>query len=479
VWQYLSFKRLVIAIFVLCALPEGIFLAVATPLAQVSDETSHVARELGLLHGAVVPVRKFEINPESGLPRLHSGVKVNLGILITSFGKFSNIDGRPVVTQDDYIALRNEPPNNTRIYANIPNTGLCFPVPYIPAAAGFAVSRLFSLNPFLTLMAGRFFMLAAFIMLGCIALSIAGYGEGVLLTVLLVPMTLSLAASLSQDGILIGLTSVAAAAFTRNPNLYPKLYLLGVISIALVIMDKAPYLPLLGLAWLPFSAPQFWRRFKITLIAAIPIAIWIIILALFVIAPFDREPYHPYPFYKGDHNVLFYATNPAINLHIILSPASRLITMPLQFLGFDHGLLIHELIGVLGRESLFFSEPYYLAWKISFFVALLGLFAVRLRPSGESGKSLLNACFVLLLLAVTTWAIIVSQYLNWDWVGEAEIGGPQGRYFSLLLPFLILAVPSLGPSRLRNIWSVIPVTLLGLFDLGYFPLKIMAFFYLH
>ena len=75
----------------------------------------------------------------------------------------------------------------------------------------------------------RLCMLAAFLVLGGVALYVAAYGEALLFCVLLMPMTLSLAGSLNQDGILIGLACLSAAAMTRDFAIAWKFRLLAIL----------------------------------------------------------------------------------------------------------------------------------------------------------------------------------------------------------------------------------------------------------
>jgi len=45
------------AIFLVCALPTGLCLALLTPIGQVADEPAHIARAAGLLHGQIMGQR--------------------------------------------------------------------------------------------------------------------------------------------------------------------------------------------------------------------------------------------------------------------------------------------------------------------------------------------------------------------------------------------------------------------------------------
>ncbi len=57
-WPACMGKSAAIILFVLCALPVCMMTALITPPGQSPDEIPHTARALGLLHGAILGVRK-------------------------------------------------------------------------------------------------------------------------------------------------------------------------------------------------------------------------------------------------------------------------------------------------------------------------------------------------------------------------------------------------------------------------------------
>jgi hypothetical protein len=87
---------------------------------------------------------------------------------------------------------------------------------------------------------------------------------------------------------------------------------------------------------------------------------------------------------------------------------------------------------------------------------------------------------VLCGLVACYYLIQISFYLSWSNVGDDIIEGFQGRYLILLLPFLLFAIPAL-PFRLRlpPLFPALPTIAMGLFDLGYIPIKLVWTYYLH
>jgi hypothetical protein len=463
-------KRQLIALYILCALPLGMFLALAIPVGQAPDEPAHMARAEGLLHGAILAVRKG---------RDVTGVMVDAGLFRVSFGVVSQSGGRPLTTLADYDAVRNQHSDHRMTFAYISNTGPYFPAAYLPATLGLALGLALHLSPFVTMIMARLCMLAACLLLGSLALGLAAYGEALLCCLLLLPMTVSLAGSLNQDGVLISLACLSAAAMTRDWRQW-KLRLAALLPLVLVLGSKPPYAPLLALALLPLGAPGLARRVRDLLLAANPVLIWIALISAFVIVPFGKPPYHPGPLFAGDQHVLLTDSDAHANLHILLAKPLRLLNMPLWLVTGPRGkLLVEEMIGILGWLNLFFPQRFYAAWAIALAAALLGLVFAQRSAGVSAPRPMLQFVYVCLLLLVSAWAIAIAQYLDWTLVGATAIDGVQGRYFIVLLPFLLLGVPWVGRlGRIPAIVPALPAIALGIYDLGYVPLKVIAFYYM-
>jgi uncharacterized membrane protein len=471
VLQFLSAKQRLVALYALCAVPLGMFFAMATPLGQVPDEPAHMARAEGLLHGAILAVRKSAAT---------TGVEVDAGLFQVAFGKVTEINGHSVETLADYDTLRNQPASHLPIFASIPNTGTYFPAAYLPATFGLALGLALKLSPFNTMVLARLCMLAASLLLSGLALTIASYGEALLLCILLMPMTLSLMGSLNQDGVLIGMACLSAAAMTRDFS-HGKFRWLGLLPLVLILGSKPPYLPLLGLALLPLSTRGILQRARDMVLAAAPVLVWVALVSALVVVPFGNPPYHPGPLFAGNHNITLQQTDAHANLHILLAQPIRFFSLPFQAVTGEPGIqLLHQMIGILGWLSLSFPARFYTAWTAALLIAALGLvFAARPERS-SAPNALAQLLYVVLLLILSIWLIAISLYVTWTLVGHASVTGIQGRYFLVLLPFLIVAVPLWkGSWKIPAIAPALPAIALGFYDLGYVPLKIIAFYFMY
>jgi len=473
-----AFKPLLILLFLLCALPTCLFMAMVTPLGQVPDEPAHFARADGLLHGAILGTRKPALDKDTGKITTTSGVKVDAGLFKAAFGNVTPSGIGAIVTAQNYADARSQKPDHSTIFANIPNTDTYFPIPYTPAAAGLALGLALNLSPFLCLILGRITAAAAFLALGATALRIAAYGEAFILAILLLPMTLFLAGSLNEDGILIATSCLAAAALTRDSAREPKYRYLALASLAVVLAAKPPYLPLLALGLVPVLAPHPTRRAGLVALAALPVLLWVAIIITTVVVPFERAPYHPGPLFAGPPTTSLTATNPSANLHILLAHPSLFITLPLGVITLWGHQIGGQMLGVLGLLNLELPRRVYRAWTIALAIAGAGLL---LRPPSPAQKtSLADSAWTITVLLLTCWLVCISFYLSWTDVGQTYIEGVQGRYALVVLPFLIIAAPA--PWRtipLPPILPALPALALAVFDLGYLPTKIIWFFYIH
>ncbi|MDR3504664.1 MAG: DUF2142 domain-containing protein [Acidocella sp.] len=478
VFQRYSGKTAVMALFLLCALPVTVLTALITPPGQSPDEPAHIARAAGLLHGAVMGVRQPEPDPYTGQLWMGAGVQVNQALLHAAFGSITDIDGRMVVTASDAQTMLDQPPQPGRTFADIPNTITYFPIAYLPATLGMVLGLLLAGGkPFVCVMLARFGMLTAYLALGLLALRVAAYGEALLLTVLLLPMSLFLAGTVNQDGVLIGLACLSGAALTQGTR---RMRLLALAIFVIVLLSKPPYLPLLGVFLLPLFAPGFLWRLRDIVVAVLPVLVWAGLLSAFVVVPFLKQPYHPGPLFAGDPTVLIDRTDPAANLHILLAQPSRFLLLPWEALRQCAAVKLDEMIGVLGLLKITMPFGYYVLWSVAIGAALTGLLFSGRRETLSGGAQAVGLVWTLGLLGANVWLLFVMFYLTWTNVGADGVDGMQGRYFLPLLPFLLFAVPSLRPrAKLPPLLPAIPAVLLGIYDIGYIPMRLLTTYYLH
>jgi uncharacterized membrane protein len=468
-------KSFLIIVFILCALPVGIIIAALTPPGQSPDEPAHVGRAASLLHGGILGVRKTVTDPNTGQPMLVTGLKVDKGIVTFDFDRTKRIYGRPVMTIDDYYQLHRFPSNHEKKFDWMPNTATYLPVAYLPATMGLAIGLVFQQPPWVELLLARLMNFFALLAFGVAALAIAAYGEALLLAVLLLPITLFLAATVNQDGVLIGMVCLACAALTRAERHW-RIVAMGLLAIFLC--SKQPFVPLLLVLLLPLERAGLLRRVRDVVITALPMLLWTALVAAFVIVPFGQPPHHPGPLFAGDRSVIIDHADPAANLHILLADPTRFLTLPwhgtVMFWHFD----LRDMIAVFGPFEYWLPLPFDIMWGLCLVAGFLGLFFT---PRMVAGRPVIKDFFVVVGgCFLSYWLINIALYLTWTGVGEDYVAGFQGRYLVFFWPVLLLAVPVAFRKWQVPVWvPAVPAMVLGLFDLGYLPFQLVIDYYLH
>jgi uncharacterized membrane protein len=472
-----TYKNLIVLIFVLIALPTGVLLAVLTPPGQVPDEQAQVARALGLLHGAVLAVRKPVIDSFTHQPVMRTGVKVDLGLLQAAASPVTMINGNPVITTGDFVAANAGPTNHAKVFADIPNTAGSFPLTYLPATAGLAIGLAADAPPATCFLMARLCMLAAFLVLGGLALWLTAFGEAVLLTILLLPMSLYLAGSVHQGGVVIALTCLVCALLSRGSR---KAWLAALGLFLAVLLAKIFYALLLVVFLLPVSRAGVRLKLRDLGIACVPLLLWGGIVAAFVTVNYPVPLYHPGPLYHGDAGIWLDHAWPAVNLHILLGDPVRLVSLPwrtehIWFFG-----LAKEMVGVLGLVHIELPMKYYFLWAGCGVAAVSGLLFCPRPVVFSQRTALTNFAVTAAAILLTYWLIMLVFYVDFTNAGWDSVTGLQGQFFLPLLPFLLFALPGLrGRFKLSPIIPALPAMLLGLYDVGYLPLTIVKNYYLH
>lgn len=470
-------------LFVVCALPTGILLATRTPMGQVADEPAHIARADGLLTGQILGFRVIFTGPKTHFKFPISGVDANEGIVAASVAE---LPPGPVHALSDKrrAAAKAIKWSKSAEFDVAPNTVQYFPFFYLPGSIGIELARLTGHRPLAALFMGRIMMTLSYVAMGAAALFFAAWGRGVLFTVLMMPMALSLGASFNQDGQLFAATALGCALLTANPATHQRRRLFGIILFVLMICSKPPYGLLLFVALTPLAAPDLIRRFLKLSLFAIPPIVWVILMMIFSMVIFNWPPYHPGPLWPGSPNHIFHGTSPSDNLRVLLAHPLDFIILPVKLLIDQGNNFAMSGVGVLGWLSIILAPWQYMGWYAATITAILGLVFSKSTWRITTADTLL----VLALVLLTVVSIELAQYLSWTKVGYAEIQGVTGRYFLLLLPFLILGAPRLGdridrasghPGTAATLetLSAIPAAIMAILDVWALPALITRLFH--
>lgn len=459
-------------LFVVTALPTGLRLALVTPIGQVADEPAHIARAGALLHGELLGHR-VPFRPPGRNTVIVPATMVDAGLIGASFGEMNETCGDQTSVAST-AALRWAKARNIDIDFN---TVQYFPALYLPGTLGIAAGRAAGQRPLAALFTGRIFMLLAYLAVAVAAIAIARFGRGLIFATLSLPMALSLGASFNQDGLLIATSALTGALLTLDPARYRRIRWLALPAFTLVICSKPPYGLLLFAALVPLAAPRLVRRGLTTAVWALPPLLWVAVMAHVSLMPYLRGSYHPGPLWPGNPATIFHTTDPLANLRVLLAEPARIVTMPVGFLVANGWIMTTSAIGSLGWLSIGLSNWAYGAWLFAVLAAALGVAAGR--DDGGVRWFARDAGAILILVAASVIAVELAIYLSWDDVGAAAISGPQGRYYLLFIPFLMLAIPRLGEriagrfgpgaTGFAEALTALPAIVMAAIDMAYLP----------
>ncbi len=439
------------AMLLVAAAPFGVMHATLVPPGQAADEQAHAFRAFSLGHGELtghlvmttfpdgvtVPVTTVEIDPM-------------VGAIMLAFGT----GGAKVLNLHDLVISNYSPWSHTRVPAQIGIIGSYFPVFYVPSAAVMAVAESLRMVPMAAIQAGRFLNLGCFLVLGMAALLVARRGRAVFLCVLSVPMTVSLAASLNIDGLLIPTAVLAAALLTRDDakpaagRSWPgRSWRLAAVALAGIAMAKPPFLPLLAALLLPLPARRDWpalrraftTRLVLVALLAVPVLGWSAYIARFVLGVAHRDAYVAGPWWPVPGQI-FHGTDAAAQFAVLIAAPARVLQ--LLYSSIDSNNIFRMMVGILGWLDLQLPGWLYGLWGAAVVVAVLSEM-VGGRGSNR-GLRLWDTLLLAAVLAATLIAIVLSQYLSWTPVGNNSVEGVQGRYLLPLVPFVALILPRIG-----------------------------------
>lgn len=475
---------LLAALFLLLAGPLGLMLAVQVPLGHVADEPAHVLRAAGLLHGELIGHRQTVRRPDGRVvvqdmlltdAALERVITVPIAPAVFS----------PVPTTRQMIEAARALPwdaQPTDVYLPPVAAGY-FPLLYMPGALAIGATRLFGGSPYQAFLAMRIANLLLFSLLGSASLLLARQGAALAFSVLLLPMTLNLAASTSQDGLLLATTTLALAllgragaahAVARSGCYYGAATLLGAVA-----LTKSPYLPLVALLLLPLDRPigaaEARRRIATCLLAALPSLLWLAWAHDVSALPLELASYDAGPLWPGPRPAVFEASDPAAQLRVVLVHPLGVAAAGLRTLWRDRMLLPEQMIGQLGWLNLRLPGWLYPAWMLAAAAAVLAD-ARDGRPTGTD-QGWRNAGLAVAVALLGLILVMLSEYLTWSPVGHDWIEGVQGRHLLPLLPVLGFAIPSLPGWRWRR-WLLLAPVAVAAADLVVLPRVVIAWYYL-
>lgn len=462
--------------FLLFALPVLLFLALSVPTGEVPDEVAHMARMEGLLHGSWVGHR-VPMQEHVGSALFDSGVTANRAVLSAGFSfNPGTVLAQRVMTRARAEALRGVAWDGEAGFVSIPNTGVYSPVFYVPGAVAMGVAREVGAGPWQAILAARVVNALLYVGAGVLALFAAQRAQGLMFAALMLPMSLWLAASCNQDGLVIASATLAAALLTRGTM---RSWWAGAAVLAVVMMSKPLYLPLIGVLalLLPVRGLALPLRLGGAVLAALPALLWFGVAQAYAVVPFVRGgPFHGGPNWFGDPDQVFGSLDPGLQLRVLLHRPSLFVTLPFQTVQVDPWML-QGIVGILGVLDILLPT-----WLYGLWIGAVGLLcvgeSVAVRRGARPGVAV--GLLALGCVVAAVFALFDGQYLSWTYTGDATVEGMQGRYFLPLIPFVGVAlpfVPVVGAGGVRAVLRL-PAVVAGGIGVAVIPALVVATYYL-
>lgn len=360
----------------------------------------------------------------------------------------------PPVDPNRYETARAIGWKGQTIRADFRNTVQYAPFAYIPQAAALAIGKSLGLSVMDSYVLARAFAAAvASILVVTAVVMLWRTGASVfVLSLLLLPMSVFLIASTSQDGILLGvgalLAAVVARSFDREPGRDRWLPYAATACLTVLALARLPYLALLPVLWMPaLWSHSDGRRFTVRL----PM----VFCTAFVLAAFAgwmamTEPVRVKVYPLDDKvvstadQIMFLVHNPAFVWDLARN------TLAVNRMSYTMGF-----IGVLGWLSIVLPQ-----W--GYRLAMASLLATFAAVPPPANRRVADVSLVVLALILTSGGMFLAQYLTWTAVGAPVIDGIQGRYFLPIAPLLLILAPPLpaGLAGLRRVGGFVGLLML-------------------
>ncbi|KVT41572.1 hypothetical protein WK52_22775 [Burkholderia multivorans] len=428
----LASRRLGLA-FVTAAVPSCIFLALATPPFQTPDAPNHLFRAYQVSRGGLIGKHL----PDSASGMIDSGIVAFAGVAVPVAFHHEQKWTRGQATRAADARLTHK-----EIAVSFVNTAPYPPLNYIPQALAFAVFghgnvpllRIYRLACLLNAVCA--------IMMTAIALRIARRTRPIIFVVALLPMTLSLTASVSQDATLIplGFLIVAWADFLCSAREFiaPRTAVgLAVLIIAAAIA-RIPYVAFALLFFHPSlrmarSEGRYGLRRRLIYVgSASCIALGLYLLQTRLAGGVLRE-----------------GTSMSEQMQYLFSHLSAIPGIAHQTIMTFVGFYFRSFVGALGWLDTYFPDHFYriaaVAIMLTFIYGLL-----RRDPADLSRRAWLETGFGIVPFASASALIFFGLYTYWSPIGAPVVEGVQGRYFLPIFPVLGMAVASPVPSWIND-----------------------------
>jgi len=440
-------------VFLLFSLPLVAILAIWTPPYQSADELAHFFRAYQVAHG-----RFF--GGSGGF------VPVAVGQL---YGYASKLPFHPHerYTSSEQAEAAKVQWTDTVRYEEFPNTQEYAPTGYIPQALAILLGQAVRASVLHTLILARMLNGGVAIALCALSLFWCRGGKVVMFAVLLLPMTLSLFASASQDATLICCACLAFGLISRQADAGVSLSVCQtlVVSTSLLVMalGRPPYALLASALFIPglvFRGQKIHSWVTSLVLSGSVVMVTVLWWAAYLSSTKSlAKPSPVHGVFDAKLQLINLLHHPAILIQVCESAIKQSV------------FVLFSTIGILGWLDTVMPFTYYLALSL---VLMVCCFA-ELNRGLKIKKSL--SALILTAALFSAAGVFFIQYLIWSPVGSPVIYNLQGRY---LIPLLIVGgvgLPSSDDSPKTYRYLTLIVVLAQLLTMVQLPRAIFARYY--
>lgn len=394
-------------LFLAIIIPLGLLYMIVMPLGRVPDENNHFYRSYEVSQVKLISKKNKEGYGGNYLPS-------NITEAFT--GK---------TTYSYEIKNSNIKTSKKTKFINYSNTALYSFINYIPQAIGILLGRIFNLPIFWLAVLGRLSNFLIWTLLMYFSIKFIPYKKLSLLIMILSPMMLQEAASLSADALTNGsiFFFIAYILYLRNNKnkqiTNKNMVILYIITIIMSVC-KIVYLPLCLLVFLLPEKKFKTKKEKYIKILVLAIIVIIVSGSFFVLSTGYKS------LNSETSNI-----NMALQLkYIIQNPVTYILTL-FRTIYIDFNGYIS---GFIGENLCWFDVSI-----SSMFYRLICLLFVLIAVLDSTKIDNTNKLLQFIVSALVILLIFTSEYLAWTDVYSNVIKGVQGRYFiPLTIPLLLL-----------------------------------------
>jgi uncharacterized membrane protein len=431
-------------VYLLFAIFSVILIANINPAFQVPDETNHFLRAEQISRGVLVAsfvseqaTREHRTSPDGRIIYPDSGGYIGNRVIIYTARPYEEIKFRPDLKLTAALIQFSKKFrwNQELGVIKFNNTAFYPPAGYVFSALGILIGKWTNMSILDTLIFSRIINGIGCALICFFALGLANRCRLLLFFILLLPLTLSLFASVSQDAVLISVGALMAALIDHIESGERKIYenrhlILLIVCISVLSSARPPYFLLIAV----FLFLHLSARMKLYSIA-IPFA-FVCIWGLLNI--------HNYSIVFAPAEM---KVNARLQMAYVMSHPFRFMTLFLHFRIEEITTKIREFIGVLGWLNLFLPDYYY---KMAYFVFFLtGVSTIQF----DTAAIKLRVIFVSFAI-LTFLTVLATQYVTWMPLESPSLGGFQSRYLLPVFAFLAVGFAGFRKENSMKNWQV-------------------------